>query len=412
MSTTKIVELFINDEYDESGIEAISLVSRPAHEEVWLAFNKQEFEEVEKLDNDSEYRIVSDDFCTHNPKLDTLGEPYSQLIDEGFEVIKVEKITPSMIHKMEQQRFSKPNEESELDEGQYRIRFKYVGPRDKDNRKFCAEMMAKDRVYRFEDIDDLTDGVANPEFGFYNIFRWRGSFNCRHVWVKLLYKKTGKIINDGSSEKGLEGEDGLNSSQQPNTVPQKQRDKIDPREGPNATFRYWEKPKQIFQEQQKDPKLKMVFGFDDEKRIVVGAAMVPNKMIIRYDELGNPFYVFFSKDSIKKMANKFLREKRTDETSVEHDGIKLGSNKVFVTESWVSEDPIKDKSSFYGFNLPSGTWYVAMKVLDDKIWKMIKEKSLTGFSVEGLFGERSMFSEEDKKINTIRKILKSIKDDK
>ena len=412
MSTTKIVELFINDEYDESGIEAISLVSRPAHEEVWLAFNKQEFEEVEKLDNDSEYRIVSDDFCTHNPKLDTLGEPYSQLIDEGFEVIKVEKITPAMIHKMEQQRFSKPNEESELDEGQYRIRFKYVGPRDKDNRKFCAEMMAKDRVYRFEDIDDLTDGVANPEFGFYNIFRWRGSFNCRHVWVKLLYKKTGRIINDATSEIGVQGEDGLNSSQQPNTVPQKQRDKIDPREGPNATFRYWEKPKQIFQEQQKDPKLKMVFGFDDEKRIVVGAAMVPNKMIIRYDELGNPFYVFFSKDSIKKMANKFLREKRTDETSVEHDGIKLGSNKVFVTESWVSEDPIKDKSSFYGFNLPSGTWYVAMKVLDDKIWKMIKEKSLTGFSVEGLFGERSMFSEEDKKINTIRKILKSIKDDK
>jgi len=403
MSTTKIVELFINDDYDESGIEAISLVSRPAHEEVWLAFNKQQqFEEVEKLDNESDYRIVSDDFCSHNPKLDTLGEPYSQLIDEGFEIIKVEKITPSMIHKMEQQRFSKPNEESELDEGEFRIRFKYVGPRDEKNRKFCAEMMAKDRVYRFEDIDDLTDGVANPQFGFYNIFRWRGSFNCRHVWVKLLYKKTGKIINDASVEKGLEGEDGLNSSQQPNTVPQKQRDKVDPREGPNATFT----------EQQQDPKLKMVFGFDDEKRIVVGAAMVPNKMIIRYDELGNPFYVFFSKDSIKKMANKFLREKRTDETSVEHDGIKLGSNKVFVTESWVSEDPIKDKSSFYGFNLPSGTWYVAMKVLDDKIWKMIKEKSLTGFSVEGLFGERSMFSEEDKKINTIRKILKSIKDDK
>ena len=403
MSTTKIVELFINDDYDESGIEAISLVSRPAHEEVWLAFNKQEkFEEVEKLNNESEYRIVSDDFCTHNPKLDTLGEPYSQLIDEGFEIIKVEKITPSMIHKMEQQRFSKPNEESELDEGEFRIRFKYVGPRDKDNRKFCAEMMAKDRVYRFEDIDDLTDGVANSEFGFYNIFRWRGSFNCRHVWVKLLYKKTGKIINDATSEIGVQGEDGLNSSQQPNTVPQNQRDVVDPREGPNATFT----------EQQQDPKLKMVFGFDDEKRIVVGAAMVPNKMIIRYDELGSPFYVFFSKDSIKKMANKFLREKRTDETSVEHDGIKLGSNKVFVTESWVSEDPIKDKSSFYGFSLPSGTWYVAMKVLDDKIWKMIKEKSLTGFSVEGLFGERSMFSEEDKKINTIRKILKSIKDDK
>ena len=40
MNHTKIVELFINDEFDESGIEAISLVSRPAHDETWMAFNK------------------------------------------------------------------------------------------------------------------------------------------------------------------------------------------------------------------------------------------------------------------------------------------------------------------------------------------------------------------------------------
>ena len=111
------------------------------------------------------------------------------------------------------------------------------------------------------------------------------------------------------------------------------------------------------------------------------------------------------------MADKFLKERRTDETSVEHDGKKLGSDKVYITESWVSEDPIKDKSSLYGFSLPAGTWYVAMKVNDDKIWKMIKSKSLTGFSVEGLFAEKAFFSKEDKQINQIRKLLKSIKDD-
>jgi hypothetical protein len=105
--------------------------------------------------------------------------------------------------------------------------------------------------------------------------------------------------------------------------------------------------------------------------------MVPNKMIHRYDELGNLYYVFFSKASIKKMADKFLRQKRTDETSIEHDGIKLGSDKVWITESWVSEDPIKDKSAAYGFNLPTGTWYVSMKVEDPKVWEMIKKKYAT-----------------------------------
>jgi hypothetical protein len=157
-------------------------------------------------------------------------------------------------------------------------------------------------------------------------------------------------------------------------------------------------------------KQKMVFAFDEDKRIVVGAAMVPNKMIHRYDSMGNLYYVFFSKQSIKKMADKFLKEKRTDETSVEHDGMKLGSDKVFITESWVSEDPVLDKSHFYGFELAAGTWFVAMKVQDDKVWKMIKDKSLTGFSVEGLFAEKSMFSKEDKQINQIRTLINQIKD--
>lgn len=157
---------------------------------------------------------------------------------------------------------------------------------------------------------------------------------------------------------------------------------------------------------------KKLLFYDEDKRIVVGAAMVPNKMIHRYDSLGNLYYVYFSKASIKRMAEKFMRQKRTDETNIEHDGRKLGAQKVFITESWVSEDPVKDKSAAYGFNLPSGTWFVSMKVDDPKIWKKIKTGELTGFSVEGLFAEKSIFSKEDKQLNQIKQILKSIKDDK
>jgi hypothetical protein len=403
---TKIVELFINEDFDESGIEAISLVSRPAHDETWMAFNKDE--QVETL---NPYTIVDDNFCQTNPKILELGESYSKLINEGYEVVRVEKMTPQVIHKMNQERFtsSNPNGESVLDTNQpYLVRYKYVGVRDKDNRQFCREMLQAGKVYRIEDIDALSDSVANADFGFYSIFMWRGSYNCRHQWVRLLYKKTkdnGQPINIRNTDKstaGLVEEQGLGPNLQPNTVPDNQRDKVAPREGSYFSKSRYEKS---LKKEQKS------YYFDEEKRIIVGAAMVPNKMIHRYDELGNLYYVFFSKASIKKMADKFLRQKRTDETSIEHDGIKLGSDKVFITESWVSEDPIKDKSAAYGFNLPTGTWFVSMKVQDQKVWEMIKKKALTGFSVEGLFAEKSVFSKETKQINQIKEILKSIKDE-
>ena len=403
---TKIVELFINEDFDESGIEAISLVSRPAHDETWMAFNKDE--QVETL---NQYKIVDDNFCDMNPKILELGEPYSKLINEGYEIVRVEKMTPQAVHKMNQDRFttSDPNSESVLDANQpYLVRYKYVGVRDKDNRTFCRQMLQAGKVYRIEDIDALTDSVANSEFGFYSIFMWRGSYNCRHQWVRLLYKKTkdnGQPMNIRNTDKSVAGlveEQGLGPNLQPNTVPDNQRDKVAPREGSYFSKSRYEKTLN------KEPKS---YYFDEEKRVIVGAAMVPNRMIHRYDELGNMYYVFFSKASIKKMADKFLRLKKTDETSIEHDGIKLGSDKVWITESWVSEDPIKDKSAAYGFNLPAGTWFVSMKVEDKKVWEMIKKKALTGFSVEGLFAEKSVFSKDTKQINQIKQILKSIKDE-
>jgi hypothetical protein len=462
----------------------------------------------------------------------------------------MEKITPQMVQKMSQERFSSPNDTSFLDNDKYRIRFKYVGPRDEKNRQFCAEMLSKNRVYRQEDVDQLTDDIANEEFGYYNIFLWRGSFNCRHTWVKLWYAPTGQIRNSGSSTKGLEKGP---ESQSTNIQPDTRNDKTVanpgpkswkpgmPRTGPNIftkekldiepnpcwdgyepiglkddgspncvpikmthddfadtisdypegvknaakkAVNYAEKNgwgscgtavgktrasqlakggnisvdtikrmysylsrhksdltssksyddgcgklmydswggepalkwaerklKQLEKEKMSFTKTLMTFGFDEEKKVVVGAAMVPNKMISRYDELGNLYYVFFSAASIKKMADKFMKQGRTDETSIEHNGQKLGSDKVYIAESWVSDDPIYDKSHSFGFSLPAGTWFVSMKVNDDKVWKMIKDKSLTGFSVEGLFAEKSLFSKEDKKINQIRKILKSITDE-
>lgn len=414
---TRIVELFIDDEFDESGIDAISLVSHPAHEERWKAFNSQKKDGFELEEPLSPYNIVDENFCGHNPKLKLVGEDYSKLIDEGWEIVRVEKITPTMVQKMNQEMFSNPNAPSELDNGETRIRFKYVGPRDEKNRQFCADMMSMNRVYTTEDIDELTSEMANEQFGYYSIFLWRGSFNCRHTWVRLIYKKDGSIRNSVNSKKGLINEEGLGPVLQPDTRTGDTIRAADRGTRKNGTpSEQWKPgtPRQgeVFSDGTPlTEKQKMIFGFDEEKKTIVGAAMVPNKMIIRYDELGNPYYVFFSIDSIKKMADKFLRQRRTDDTSIEHDGVKLGADKVYINESWVSADPVLDKSHAFGFELPAGTWFVSMKVEDPSVWKMIKDKSLTGFSVEGLFAEKSVFSKEDKQINKIVKILKSITDE-
>lgn len=398
MSTTKIVELFIEDEFEDAGIDAISLVSAPAHESNWLAFNKEvKHEEVETLG--SQYKIVDEDFCNHNPKLLTLGEPIGQLESEGYEIIKMEKITPQMVFKMNQERFSKPNAESSLDNDKYRVRFKYVGPKDDKNRAFCRQMLSLGKVYRLEDINQLSDEVANPEFGFYEIFLWRGSFNCRHVWVRLLYKKTGTIVNDNQVDRGLIETEKLGDNIQRDTRTKSTKDAVATKKDRRESTQ-WEPgvPRDSSHNNYGfTTETKKLMFFDEEKKTIVGAAMIPNKMIHRYDSLGNLYYVFFSKASIKRMADKFLRQKRTDETSIEHNGKKLGSDKVYITESWVSEDPIKDKSNKYGFELPAGTWFVSMKVEDPNIWKMIKENVLTGFSVEGLFAEKSVFSTSTKK---------------
>jgi hypothetical protein len=122
--------------------------------------------EEQEIDEYSPYTIVADDFCSHNPLFATLGEPNGTLEKDGWEIVRIEKITPQVVHKMNQQKFSDPNAPSGLDTDNYRVRFKYVGPRDSRNREFCASMLSFNRIYREEDISQL----SNPEFGVYDIF--------------------------------------------------------------------------------------------------------------------------------------------------------------------------------------------------------------------------------------------------
>lgn len=115
----------------------------------------------------------------------------------------------------------------------------------------------------------------------------------------------------------------------------------------------------------------------DEKHIIVGPALIPDKPIYRRFE-DEEFEVVFTKQSIEKMAYEFLSKRRTTSVTLDHE---KDANDISVIESWIIASK-NDKSVDYGFDLPIGTWMIAMKVNDDETWNRIKNGELKGFSVE------------------------------
>jgi len=152
---------------------------------------------------------------------------------------------------------------------------------------------------------------------------------------------------------------------------------------------------------------KQKFQTDDEKKMVVGPAMIPDLKIFRKDMFGNPYYVFFSAETIKMIAEKYMRNKYIDNNDTNHDGKAVSD--VYVVESWIKEDK-EDKSNKYGYSdLPVGTWFVSMKVRNDEVWKKVKNGELKGFSVSGFFEEIADFAKEHMFLQEVVKILNKYK---
>jgi hypothetical protein len=151
---------------------------------------------------------------------------------------------------------------------------------------------------------------------------------------------------------------------------------------------------------------KQQFQTDDDKRIVLGPAMIPDLKIFRKDEKGNPYYVYFSADTIKTIAEKYMRNKYLDNNDMMHNGKAVQD--VYVYESWIKEHE-EDKANKYGYgDLPIGTWFVAMKVRNDDVWNKIKAGELKGFSVSGYFEEVAKFAREEMFLQRLAELLKQI----
>jgi phage head maturation protease len=148
---------------------------------------------------------------------------------------------------------------------------------------------------------------------------------------------------------------------------------------------------------------------DAEKKILMGAALVPNKQILRADKDGKAYYIYFSEDTVKKASELFLMRSNQNNATYEHNQKLKGMS---VVESWLIEDEVHDKSVKYGFNLPKGTWMISMKVNNDDVWKDVKDGKVKGFSIEGYFADRYEMSQEKNEREETIAFLKEILDTK
>jgi hypothetical protein len=146
---------------------------------------------------------------------------------------------------------------------------------------------------------------------------------------------------------------------------------------------------------------------DAEKRILMGAALIPNKKIYRRNK-EEEFYIYFSEDTVRRAMELFFINGNQSSATFEHKEAITGMTAV---ESWLIEDEKMDKSQLYGFNLPKGTWMISMKVDNDEVWQDVKEGKVKGFSIEGYFADKMPESprqdmSKNEIINQLKDLLK------
>ena len=340
----KIVELIINMEefeFEDLGVEILSLVDKPAIEVNWMAFSEER-----------------DDFEEHVLKIASeVGEPMNPEDVIYLDGSKAEFATVSdylqgarALDALEGLDPSTPAQ----------LRYRYAGPAGQ--RTFCATLKALNRTYSREDITRMNR--FNPGFGAngtasYSVFEYKGGPNCRHYWEELVQFNNGTknvLISLGPAE----GEAGQSNNSD---------DRSPAGSVTNNAYlmsKAWS------------------FSSDDEM-IVTGPAMIPNALIPRKDEMGNLFHVYFSKETVKNIAKKFLQDNNAHNTDINHDDNVVTENTLL--ESWIVENPDMDKSTALGFNVPEGTWMTSYKINNEETWQKIKAGELNGFSVTGNFLE-------------------------
>jgi hypothetical protein len=144
-------------------------------------------------------------------------------------------------------------------------------------------------------------------------------------------------------------------------------------------------------------------SIDEDKKIIIGLALVPDKEIYRRNG-DHEYNIIFSKDTVKKAAQLYLKRLKVNNATLEHE---TEVNGVSVVESWIVEDPARDKTAIYNLNAVEGAWAVVMSIQNEEVWKEVKAGTYLGLSIEGNFSDEQKLSKikEQELIEKIKEII-------
>lgn len=305
--------------------------------------------------------------------LDKTGKTAESMLEDGW----VEMSEDSFHNHLYFAIVSDPEKGSLQDTSMFKVLYQYSKtPFDSKNRDFCRRLISltrnKDLLFRLEDINNMSLSGENQEFGTYDIFTYKGSYNCRHSWNQKFYRKETDVEKAKRSAKtNTSWEDVLGGprAQQGAQVNPKSRTQAEVEAGvPEGQFEF--------------------SAVKDEQRVLLGPLMVADKLIPRIDENGDKYYVFFDEEAIRKLSYKMMTNKLIDSVNIEHDPERTVDD-VSLVESWLVDDPEMDKAKKYGYNLTKGSWMAKYKVNNDKVWdEYVKTGKVKGFSIEGIFNNK------------------------
>jgi hypothetical protein len=223
------------DELKNSAILFDNMVIRPYQELIIDAFDKilavngislkLAFKKLNVLDEDGElkqapqqttlsaevfdFESIGEEIDDEWLLVDSRKVDYDEEIalDEELENLKPKK---SFLAKLVSTGIARGNAKSEQDGNIFKTRYRYMGETSGDSRVFCSKMTAQNKVYRKEDIvnmsnSDLGDHYTNKDgrvIGWgpngaitFDRFLYKGGGNCHHYWLRETYLRKSDVNN-------------------------------------------------------------------------------------------------------------------------------------------------------------------------------------------------------------------------
>jgi hypothetical protein len=391
----KIIKLDVREDSELEGVDAVALVENPAIEIDFMAFNKHEFASFN--DYPQQARKAAANGIKRNEKLGNkcgtqVGKVRAQQLAQG-KPISMETIKRMRAFLIRQRdNYDLAVRRQDYDACGYISYLLWGGP--------AALPWAEKKLRQAGLLEEQNEKIIQDYFvksadgfsvGDYVSFGFAGKTKDKdrsRGQIKDI-RVEGTVKVPGSSFEFKPTKDNplalikLKSGQ---TVGQytKNLRKIQKPEGFSTEELYYEVIKDVLN----DDKKHKFSAINEEKQLLAGPLMVADKLIPRIDENGEKYYVFFDDEAIKKLSYKLMKNKLIDSVNIEHDPNRKMAD-ISLVETWLVEDPEKDKSSIYGYNLPKGSWFGIYKVNNKKVWDAyVKTGLVKGFSVEGIFNDK------------------------